>query len=172
MAQGDVVALIDELGGQAFDQGIADRREQILDAQGEALEHELVAVAVHDQARKEVGLPEQETEGLGIRQDALAVNQGLADAPGEECPVDLLLLAGEEANRNQGMGVIIPNAKEALAGVAQLDQAPGRGIALEPGDLIGERPEVAVLDAAVLLGLEDDLGKADVGLFLQFTLSW
>ena len=78
----------------------------------------------------------------------------------------LLLLAGEEADHDQGVGVVIADAEEALAAVAQLDKAPRRRIALYPGDLIGERPEVAVLDAAMLMGLEDDPGKADVTLLL------
>ena len=51
------------------------------------------------------------------------------------------------------MGIIIADAEKALTVVAELDQPAGLGIAFDPGDLIGESPEMAVFNPAMLAGL-------------------
>jgi hypothetical protein len=116
-------------------------------------------VGVHHESGKAIGFAKQETIGLRTRQDALAVSKSLSNAASEEVAIDFLTLTGEEADRDQGMGVVIADAEEGLSAVAQLDEATRRRIALYHSDLVRERPEMAVLDAAMFLGLEDDLWK-------------
>lgn len=132
-----------------------------LHAGGGALHHQLVAKAVHDQARQAIGLAvHQPIKRLG--KQALAQTQRHLNAVHQQRLVEGDLgIAAHQAGRDQGMRIHIAHAQH-LAGMrldphrlARREIGQRRGLRVH---LVAEHPQVPGLEAAIFVLLESDSG--------------
>jgi hypothetical protein len=99
-------------------------------------------VAVDDEAGELVGFAEDDAVGVGVVDDASAVEEGGFDAAAEEGAVDGFGLIGEEAQGDLGSGAVVGGAEDAAGGSGDEDGIAGGGSATVE-DIAGEDPGVA-----------------------------
>ena len=139
------------LGEQGGDLVGATRR-----ALGEQLGHEVVAVAIDDQAGQAIGLGVHEAAAIGAGvggEEGLAGGDGALDAAAQQGGVErLVVLPGEEAGAD--LRVAAPGAAgEPLAiGRGNVHHVAAAYVALHPGDGAGKNPGVALLYGALAAG--------------------
>jgi len=91
------------------------------------LEDKVRAVAIDDETRQKVGLGENESAGVGVFDDALAVGQGLAEAAKVEIAVEGFPLVAQQAQGDLGRGAVMRGAEELAAIVGDVDRLAGSG---------------------------------------------
>ena len=125
----------------------------------EGLDHQVIAVAVHDQGGQQVGFAVDHAVGVGVADHCAAMIFGGAQAAQVEIAADLFDLAREHAQGDLRGGAVVRRAERAAARVGDFDGGAGLG-AVAIGDVAGEDPGVAGGDALGRLAVDADFGSS------------
>jgi hypothetical protein len=83
------------------------------------LQHQVVAVAVHDQRGQEIGLAVHDAVSVGILDNQLTVFGGTAHALAQKCAIHRHVSMGEQAHRDLGFVAVKSAPVESAAVVGQ-----------------------------------------------------
>jgi len=160
-AHAGVAAFVELRAPGELDEQVGDRRLPALDAGGQELRGQDVAVAVDHQSRQAVGLAVHQAHAVAGHGQALAQGQRGGQPALEERGIDALrLLPAPGAHADQRLGAVRAPGQERA--VARLDAHRLAGIGLALVDAALEHPRVAAGQRALLAGAKlDDFHGAD-----------
>lgn len=155
-ADGSIVSLNDGGGIEEVLQSLDNEVLSLEHGEGEGLDDEVVAVAIHDEAGKAVGLAPNEAAEGGVDARVGAGLDGALDAALKEVEVQILTAVREEAGGDLRLRVVDGGAKWLAANVFEGDDIAGLWIASAKLDLGGVNPDVTVEKASARL--KDECG--------------
>ena len=108
-----------EFGGQCFNHDLADGLG--IHGLGKNLDREHVVVAIDDEARQKISLAEDDTVGVGIRDELLAVGDGGTNAIGDQGRQVGDFIARDHADRDLRRAAVEGRAQELAAEIEDPD---------------------------------------------------
>jgi len=130
----------------------------LLHAGGEDLHTEVITVAIHDQAGKEIRFGENKPIGSGIGNKSLTELPGSPEAPSEEIFIQGLLPVGKEADQNLRGGTGQTTPQEPPPEVIHVHPIAAGQIVLHPMDLPRKHPQMALQEALLPSSFQEDFG--------------
>jgi hypothetical protein len=112
----NVTALVDALRVDDLRERVDNGGPQMLHPHGVKLHHQKTGVPVDDQSWQAIRFPVYDAVGVRLRKSRIFESQAVSpfDGSGQEGVVDgFVAVPGHQANRNGGMGIVIPPADEA-----------------------------------------------------------
>ncbi len=122
-----VVAGEDSEGREKLFQAMDNQIARAVHPLAESLNHKVAAVAVDNEARKEIGFGENETAGVGILHDAFPVANGGSQAAAKEFRIDGFGFGGEKTEGDLGGGTVVSDADWAPTWIRYFDGIAGLG---------------------------------------------
>ena len=151
-----LVALHDAARLQNLVQRLHDHVLTLRHAERERLQHQKIAVAVHDHAGQTVGLAPDEAAQAQIDSGGLARLHRALDASREEVLVEVLAAVGEKAGADLRFGIVNGAAERLSAHILQAHHISRLRITGAFLDFGGIDPHVTVKEACA--GLDDECG--------------
>ncbi len=159
LAHAALVALDDAAGGKDLHQGLDDQLLALRHRQGQGLQHQVVAVAVDDDAGQAVGLAPDQAAELRIDPGLDAAFQRALDAADEEVEVEVLAAVREQPGADLRLRIVDGAAQRLATRVLELHDVARLGVAVAGLDLGRVDPDMTVKNAGARLNGERGHGR-------------
>ena len=161
-----IAALIDALWMHFFHQRVHHILLEALHAQRQALQHQYIAKAVHNQRGQAVALRENQSAGAQVRERAPVIDSFL-DTAEDERAVNRLVVQAHDAQGNLALRIVKRLRQEfALTGIHRHDVAGGE-IALDARNIAAEHPRMSAVNPFFFAGDENRIGHMPASLCLM-----